>query len=132
MVMERTKEMWTPRERCVPEHDRQKKMPNLGDALKFLIRVSYRGGGGRGGRGRRGRRSKRKREKRKREKREREKRRREWEKEGVRGRRRRGRRRRGRGEREKKEKKKRKNTHPLRTWSTTVDTAIVLIGLLNV
>jgi hypothetical protein len=33
MVIDRTKEMWTPRERWVPEQDRQKKMPNLGEAL---------------------------------------------------------------------------------------------------
>jgi hypothetical protein len=32
-VIDRTKEMWTPRERWVPEQDRQKKMPNLGEAL---------------------------------------------------------------------------------------------------
>jgi len=33
IVIERTKEMWTPRERWVPEHERQKKMPNLGEAF---------------------------------------------------------------------------------------------------
>lgn len=32
MVTERTKEMCTPRERWIPEHARQKKMPNLGEA----------------------------------------------------------------------------------------------------
>src|SRR3569833_501754 len=30
--MERTNEMCTPRPRCTPAHDRQMKMPNLGDA----------------------------------------------------------------------------------------------------
>jgi hypothetical protein len=32
MEMERTNEMCTPRPRCTPAHDRQMKMPNLGDA----------------------------------------------------------------------------------------------------
>ena len=32
MEMERTKETWTPRPRCVPAHVRQMKVENLGDA----------------------------------------------------------------------------------------------------
>jgi len=32
IVIDRTKEMWTPSDRWIPEHDKQKKMPNLGDA----------------------------------------------------------------------------------------------------
>jgi hypothetical protein len=32
MVMLRTKEMWTPRPRWIPEQERHMKMPNLGDA----------------------------------------------------------------------------------------------------
>lgn len=39
--MDRTKEMWTPRERWVPEQDRQKKMPNLGEALGTCERSDW-------------------------------------------------------------------------------------------
>jgi hypothetical protein len=37
MVTERTKEMCTPSERWIPEHARQKKMPNLGDAYVIAL-----------------------------------------------------------------------------------------------
>jgi len=40
MVTERTKEMWTPRERWMPEQARQKKMPNFGEAWKLAVLVS--------------------------------------------------------------------------------------------
>src|SRR5271154_2537397 len=37
MEMERTKETWTPRPRCVPAHVRQMNVENLGDAYTNII-----------------------------------------------------------------------------------------------